>query len=153
MSGLVLTNITLREANAFVQLHHRHSKKVQGHKFSLGAVCDGSLVGVVIAGRPVARKLDDGTTLEVTRCCVIDDAPKNTPSFLYRAAWRVWAAMGGHRVITYTLASESGASLKGAGAVQVAASQRWAQGLGWTTRPGREWQPVHAEGKIRWELK
>ena len=148
-----VVNLHLKEANAFIEMHHRHSRKVVGHKFSIGAVdANGNLVGVAICGRPVARKLDDRVTLEVTRCCVIDDAPKNAPSFLYRAAWRVWAAMGGERVITYTLESESGSSLKGAGMKAIATSPNWKSGTGWTTRQGRDWQPIHAEGKVRWEL-
>ena len=147
-----VVNLSLADANAFVKEHHRHSKPVQGHKFSIGALHDGVLVGVAIAGRPIARKLDDGMTLEVTRCCVLDDAPKGCCSFLYRATWRVWAAMGGQRLITYTLDCESGASLKGAGFAEVARSPHWAEGKGWTTRSNRQWQPVHAHGKIRWQL-
>ena len=54
---------TLREANAFVERFHRHNKKTQGHKFSVGAVAGEDLVGVAIVGRPVARKLDDGLSL------------------------------------------------------------------------------------------
>lgn len=145
-------NLTLADANAFVQQHHRHSKKVQGHKFSVGAVYGGALVGVAIAGRPVARKLDDSVTLEVTRCCVLDDAPMGACSFLYRRVWRIWAAMGGQRLITYTLDTESGASLKGAGFIEVARSPQWKEGTGWTTRSGRQWQPVHSAGKVRWEI-
>ncbi len=148
-----VVNLTLADANAFVQEHHRHNKRVQGHKFSIGALHDGVLVGVAIAGRPVARKLDDGMTLEVTRCCVLEDAPKGCCSFLYRRVWRAWAAMGGKRLITYTMDCESGASLKGAGFMEVARSPQWAEGKGWTTRSNRQWQPVHSFGKVRWELR
>jgi hypothetical protein len=146
-------NLTLADANAFVVEHHRHNKKVQGHKFSIGAVQESSLVGVAIIGRPVARKLDDGVTAEVTRLCVLADAPRNACSFLYRAAWRAWSAMGGERLVTYTMQSETGASLRGAGFKQVAVSPAWKQGTGWTTRSNRVWQPVHSEGKIRWEIE
>lgn len=146
-----LVNLTLADANAFVVQHHRHNKKVQGHKFSIGATIDGALVGVAIVGRPVARKLDDGSTVEVTRLCVLDDAPKGACSFLYRAAWRAWAALGGKRLITYILESESGSSLRGAGFRVVGVSPAWREGSGWTSRPNRCWQPVHSEGKIRWE--
>ena len=149
---LRVVNLTLADANAFVVQHHRHNKKVQGHKFSIGAVFCGNLCGVAIVGRPVARKLDDGVTCEVTRLCVLDDAAANCCSFLYRAAWRAWSAMGGQRLITYTLDSESGASLRGAGAREVARSPAWTDGKGWTTRSNRQWQPVHAVGKIRWEI-
>lgn len=48
-----LVNLTLADANAFVTEHHRHNKKCQGHKFSIGAVHEGELVGVAIVGRPV----------------------------------------------------------------------------------------------------
>jgi len=147
-----VVNLSLADANEFVKTHHRHNKKVQGHKFSIGAVHEGVLVGVAIVGRPVARKLDDRVTLEVTRLCVLEDAPKNTCSFLYRSAWRAWAAMGGQRLITYTLESESGASLKGAGMKVVAHSPAWKEGTGWTTRSNRQWQPVHQDKKIRWEI-
>ena len=149
---MIIVNLKLADANAFVDMHHRHNKKVQGHKFSIGVKHNDTLVGVAIVGRPVARKLDDGLTLEVTRLCVLEDAPRNACSFLYRAAWRAWSAMGGQRLVTYTLQSESGASLKGAGAKIVAKSPAWREGLGWTTRSNRQWQPVHAEGKIRWEF-
>ena len=147
-----VVNLTLADANAFVTMHHRHNKKVQGHKFSIGCVADNNLIGVAIVGRPVARKLDDGFTAEVTRLCVLDDAPKNACSFLYRRAWRAWAAMGGLRLITYTLESESGSSLRGSGAKQIAISPSWKEGKGWTTRSNRVWQPVHRENKIRWEF-
>lgn len=57
--------VDLVEANAFVDTHHRHHKPVVGHKFSIGAVLDEKIVGVVIVGRPVSRRRDDGMTLEV----------------------------------------------------------------------------------------
>lgn len=146
-------NLTLADANAFVDAHHRHNKKVQGHKFSIGVMDCDFLWGVAIVGRPVARKLDDGFTAEVTRLCVLDDAPHNSCSFLYRAAWRAWSAMGGLRLITYILQSESGSSVKGSGMTQVAVSPAWKPGTGWTTRNNRVWQPVHSEGKVRWEIR
>jgi hypothetical protein len=33
--------LILREANAFVDLHHRHSKKVRGHKWAIGMEHEG----------------------------------------------------------------------------------------------------------------
>lgn len=149
---MIVIPLTLADANAFVTLHHRHNKKVQGHKFSIGATQENNLVGVAIIGRPVSRHLDNGLTMEVTRLTVLDDAPKNTCSFLYRCAWRVWSSMGGQRIITYTTESETGASLKGAGFKVVAKSPSWKEGSGWTTRSNRVWQPVHSEGKVRWEI-
>lgn len=110
---LNLTPVNLNEANAFIQTLHRHHGPVVGHKFSIGAATDDKVVGVIIVGRPVSRHLDNGFTLEVTRCCT--DGTKNACSMLYRAACRVALNLGYRRLITYTLATESGASLKGAG--------------------------------------
>jgi hypothetical protein len=108
-----VTPISLAEANAFVAQHHRHHQPVIGHKFSI-AVADGETVrGVAIVGRPVARGLDDGWTLEVNRCCT--DGAKNACSMLYAAAWRAARAMGYRKLVTYTLPSEGGASLRAAG--------------------------------------
>ncbi len=110
---LDLTPITLDEANAFVSLHHRHHNPVPGAKFCL-AVSEGDTVrGVAIVGRPVARMLDDGWTLEVNRCCT--DGTRNACSILYGAARRAAFALGYRRLITYTLPAEGGASLRGAG--------------------------------------
>ena len=62
--------ISLRDANAFVLAHHRHSGQVRGCKFCVAVVDDLDAVhGVAIVGRPVARRLDDGKTAEVTRLC------------------------------------------------------------------------------------
>jgi hypothetical protein len=149
--ALLAVPIGTTEANAFVLSYHRHNKPVVGAKFSIGASDGTRLVGVAIVGRPVARKLDDGATAEVTRVCVLDDAPKGTPSFLYSRCWRAWSAMGGARMVTYTLQSESGASLRGAGWRVVGQSPAWKEGKGWATRPGREWQAVIGQQKLRWE--
>ena len=108
-----LVPVTLDEANAFVAEHHRHHKPVVGHKFSLGAVRDGALVGVVIVGRPVSRHRDNGSTLEVTRLCT--DGARNACSFLYGAAARAAFALGYDRIGTYILKSEPGTSLTAAG--------------------------------------
>lgn len=106
---------TLRVANAFVAEHHRHSNPPRGHKFSIGAAAGEELVGVAVAGRPVARGADDGFTIEVLRVCTIASAPRNTCSLLYGACWRAARAMGYRRAITYTLKSETGASVKASG--------------------------------------
>lgn len=89
---LTLRPVSLAEANAFVAEHHRHHKPVRGHKFSLGCMVDGQLVGVAIVGRPVSRYLDDGLTLEVNRLCT--DGTQNACSFLYGAAARAARTIG-----------------------------------------------------------
>jgi hypothetical protein len=108
--GLRVTPINLDEANAFVAKHHRHHKPVPGAKFCIAASEGEKVVGVAIVGRPVARMSDNGLTLEVNRCCT--DGTKNACSMLYGAAWRAAKALGYVRLITYTLPSEGGASLR-----------------------------------------
>src|SRR5574343_677511 len=84
--------ITLLEANEFIKAHHRHHGKVQGHKFSI-ALNDGQeIIGVAVIGRPVARVLVNGWTLEVTRLCVLEGF-KDACSMLYAAAWRATRAL------------------------------------------------------------
>lgn len=104
--------MTLAEANAFIRQWHRHHKPVPGCKFCLGCA-DENIHGVAIVGRPVARALDNGWTLEVTR--VATDATRNACSMLYAAAWRATKALGYTRLGTYTLPEEGGASLRAAG--------------------------------------
>lgn len=111
---LHLQPITFREASVFVREHHRHHAPSQGHKFSIAANDGERVVGVIVIGRPVSRHLDNGWTLEVTRCCVLEGI-KNGASFLYGAAWRACKALGYRRLITYTLVAEPGISLRAAG--------------------------------------
>jgi hypothetical protein len=116
MAKLKVIPLTLKTANSYVKEFHRHNKTCTGHRFSIGALDkNNNIVGVAIIGRPVARMLDDGLTAEVNRVCTNDDSPKNVCSFLYARSWRIWQQMGGERMITYTLQSELGSSLKGAG--------------------------------------
>ena len=143
--------LKLKEANDFVTEHHRHNKKTQGHRFSLGVLYKNTLIGVAIVGRPVARKLDDQFIAEVLRVCIKDPAPKNACSYLYGRCWRVWQAMGGKKLITYTLASESGSSMKAVGWNKVSETKPFKEGKGWTTRKNRMWQPVNSQLKFRWE--
>lgn len=113
-SRLTVVPLALDAANEYVRQYHRHHTKVIGHKFSLGVVDDeGGLRGAAIVGRPVARRRDDGLTLEVTR--LVTDGCPNACSALYAAAWRAAKAMGYVRIGTYILAAEPGTSLKAAG--------------------------------------
>lgn len=109
----MLCPLELAEANAFVKKVHRHHGPVVGHKFSLGAVRNGTVVGACIVGRPTSRHRDDGLSLEVTRLAT--DGTRNACSFLYGAAARACFALGYKRIGTYILASENGATLRAAG--------------------------------------
>lgn len=123
--SLSLVPVSWEEACDFVRRHHRHHQAPPGWKFGVGVADGGRIVGVAMVGRPVARRLDDGLTLEVTRCCT--DGTRNAASMLYGAAWRASAAMGFRRLITYTLVAEPGTSLRAAG---------WKELY---TTPGRSW--------------
>lgn len=144
--------MTLREANAFVAMHHRHSKKVRGYRFAIGVEDASDFWGVAIFGRPISRTLGaDRCTGEVLRNCVRDGAPLGCPSFLYAACWRAWRAMGGRKLVTYTLQSESGASLRGAGARVVAQLEPRDWSRERRDHLERLHQPVYDEPKLRWE--
>ncbi|MFE2936681.1 XF1762 family protein [Streptomyces sp. NPDC059278] len=112
--SLRLVPVRSRDARAYCAMWHRHHPPPVGQIFAVGAADDtGVLRGVAIVGRPVARHLDDGQTLEVTRTAT--DGTKNANSLLYGAAWRAAKALGYTRLITYTQAGETGASLRAAG--------------------------------------
>ena len=103
---------TLKQANAYVEAVHRHHGRVVGHKWSLAAFKDGRLCGVAIVGRPTGRRLDDGNTL----------------SALYAACARRARREGYGKIITFTLQSEPGTSLKAAGwtlEAEKAGKPRW----------------------------
>lgn len=110
---LELQPITLEEARQFVNDYHRHSSIPHKWKFGIGVHDGEKLVGVVVVGRPISKSVDDGWTLEVLRCCT--DGTKNAGSMLYAAAWRAARAMGYRRMVTYTLLSEPGTTLRAAG--------------------------------------
>lgn len=112
-----LAPCTLRKANDFVAHHHRHNGRTSrnGGKFAVCVMLGDLIVGVAIVGNPLSATLMDGYTAEVLRVCTMDESPKGTCSMLYAACWRAWRAMGGRRLITYTLTEEGGASLRGAG--------------------------------------
>lgn len=103
----------LSTANDFVALVHRHHKPVRGHRFSIGAQIGGRLVGVVIVGRPVARRTDQTQIAEVTRLAT--DGTKNACSFLYARAARAAESLGYREIQTFILESEPGTSLVAAG--------------------------------------
>ena len=98
---------------AFIKAHHRHHSPSVGDRFRIGVELDGKLVGVAVAGRPVARILDDGSTIEVTRLCT--DGTPNACSFLYSRCARIAREFGYARIITYILGDEPGTSLAASG--------------------------------------
>jgi hypothetical protein len=144
---LRIVPITRAEAQAYIAQHHRHHKPPPGAIFQL-AVADelGTVRGVAMVGRPVARGLCDGWTLEVNR--VATDGARNACSMLYGAAWRASKALGYRRLVTYTLPEEGGASLRGAGWQLIGE----AGGGSWScpSRPRVDTHPKQT--KLRWEV-
>lgn len=144
-----VTPIKHADANEFVRKLHRHSRPTLGAIFCV-SVADDCVRGVAIVGRPVARKLDDGMTVEILR--VATDGARNACSMLYGACRRVAKELGYARVITYTLPEEGGASLRASG-YQFDGESGGPSKL-WHSRPGRTAEPVGDDllgGKWRWQ--
>jgi hypothetical protein len=95
--------------------------------------------------KAVARRLDDGATLEVTRCCT--DGTRNAASMLYGAAQRAAFALGYQRLVTYTLTTEPGTSLRAAGWKVIGQTP----GRSWScpSRPREDKHTLHP--RLRWE--
>jgi hypothetical protein len=140
---LIIAPIFQEEAFAFISKYHRHHKEPVGSVFQIAVidedkntenvnpieteildlfgnkinkvkkVLNPKIVGVAVVGRPVARRSQDGVTLEVTRLCT--DGTKNACSILYSACWRAAKALGYRKLITYILNTEPGTSLKASG--------------------------------------
>lgn len=146
-AAIELAPTTLREANAFVDRHHRHLGPVRGCICAVALAVAGEIVGVVIVGRPLARRLQDGYTAEITRLCTLGHP--NACSMLSRAAWRAARALGYRRLVTYTLPSEGGGSLVAAGFKLIGE----AGGGSWNRqgRPRVDLRPT--QEKLRWELR
>lgn len=72
--------------------------------------------GWALVGRPTSRVLQERGYVEVTRC--VTDGTPNACSALYGAASRWARQIERPAIVTYTLASESGVSLRAAGWVE-----------------------------------
>lgn len=146
---LVAEPVTQAEARAFIAAHHRHHRPSIGSVFQVGIARGEQLVGVAMVGRPVARALDDGYTLEVTRLCTLD-APeaRHAASKLYAMCWRIAREMGYRRLLTYTLADETGVSLVSAGWRVV----HQVKGRSWDTPSRRRIDKHPTVNKTLWEI-
>ena len=152
-----------REAAEFVEKHHRHNgysqrKLIEFAKIVLGARHSetGELIGVVVAGHPRARVLQEREpfTMEIWRLCV-KEGNKNACSFLLGAVCRAAKEMGYKKVITYTLISEPGSSLKAAGFSREAVCKPNPRGWSCGKRKRPPWDEGQKElltktEKIRW---
>ena len=134
MSDLAIVPVSMQDARKWVDRHHRHHKAPVSGLFSVGLARRDEIVGVAIVGRPV------------TRVAVVEDVP-NGCSKLYGACWRAARALGWRRLVTYTLKSEPGTSLRAAGWTVVGQ----VKGRSWHTaeRPRIDKHPL--DDKVRWE--
>lgn len=112
---LRIVPLELKELNTLVERLHRHHKRVQGHRFSIGVVDhrSGQIVGGASVGRPTARLTNQKEVLEVTR--LVTDGTPHACSALYAAAARIGRELGYRRIQTFILVSEPGTSLVAAG--------------------------------------
>lgn len=147
---MMVIPITRSELRAHVALWHRHLPRARpGEKARFAAVHNDRWVGVASVGRPCARAFDASQIVEVDR--VATNGARNACSALYGAARR-WARSEGYTwLLTYTLQSEPGASLRAAGWVEdeyyrPRARRTWASAG--RTREARDGDV--AEGKRRW---
>lgn len=148
--SLHIVPISIRDANAVVERLHRHNKPVRVARFACACADDaGEIRGVAIVGSPSACPLCDGRTVEVLR--VATDGARNACSILYGACIRAARALGYNRVVTYTLHSESGSSLR---AVGFSLDTDCAGGRPWTTNTQRRRsaQNISLERKNRWSV-
>lgn len=152
MAGrLRIVPVTLEEANRFVERLHRHKpERLPGHSFAVGVAAGDELRGVAIVGNPSAPALQDGILAEIRRVCT--DGTPNACSMLYGTARKAARAMGRRPVITYTLATESGASLRAAG-FRIDKHDAGGPAILWHNRAGRKVLPTESDlvgGKVRW---
>jgi hypothetical protein len=116
--------IKLQEAAQFTLLHHRHSKPLKRHKFSIGAKDEyGILLGVVTvdtcSSHEWSKRRDH---IEIRRLVTkdisglpIETNIKNVASFLLGKAITACFALGFKYIVTYTQPGETGSSLKALG--------------------------------------
>ena len=146
---LILIPISIKQANDYVSRWHRHNKAVKIARFAVACGTNAEDIrGVAIFGLPLARAYMDGISGEILR--VATDGTPNACSMLYGAVIRAAFSLGFQRIITYTLHSESGSSLK---AVGFKLTSTEAGGIPWTSRPNRNIQKICLQKKNRWEIQ
>lgn len=156
--SLELCAVDQSVAKAFVRRHHEHRAEGRddhtppvGWKFGRGVRNGRELVGVLMAGRPVARMIDHKKTFEVNRMCMRRDIPRalcwNAISMLSGYAFKKGRQLGFSTAITYTLASEDGASLRAAGWEVDGVSR----GGSWNTKTRARIDKGPTEPKVRWK--
>lgn len=153
--ALAIRPVTLRDAKAFVRAHHAHNPSPPaGWQFGASIYNGPQRIGVMICGRPVARKIDASATIEVSRLCLRRDIPDglrwNAASMLYGWAARESRLRGYKAVITYTLKDiELGTSLIAAGWQRDAVTR----GGSWSRAPRPRIDKAPITAKVRWKRR
>ncbi len=151
----VVCEVKQAVAKSFVNAHHAHCPAPVGWRFGAGLLNGSDLIGVIMVGRPVARAFDHTKVVEVNRLCLRRDVPEalvwNGCSMLYAHAAKEAKRRGFETLITYTMSSESGASLKASG-------WEWdgeAGGGSWSciSRPREDKSPTERKHRWRKELR
>ena len=135
-NSLVHEPVNLKKAQEFVGKHHRHSKPLKRHKFSIGcysnmsstSFCDEfiftekPLLGIVTVDNCSSAWSKQPKFIEIRRLCVAeknsflaDHSKLNIISFLYSKALSAVFSMGYKVCVTYTRPEESGSSLMASG--------------------------------------
>ncbi len=127
------------EVNQFLEsddINHNRGG-VPGWKAAFGARYENELIAVCVLSRPVARKLDDGDTISISRLAARPTRPANTGSWLIARARR-WAELEGfERIIAYAgVAGNYGTVYEAAGFVIEDTVE--ADGTGWQSRSNRD---------------
>jgi hypothetical protein len=150
---LAVRPIAQHRAQAFVAQHHGHNGALAIDRYRAGCWNGPTLVGVVVVGNPTSPALMNTGQVEVRRLCTDRSLPA---TIRYKAAtalygWAVDTAerKGWRRIITYTLASETGLTLR-------YCKPRWKcegpasrEGASWEKRgPNRKKGPT--EAKVLW---
>lgn len=144
------------EVFADVEAHHSHHERPNGWKFGV-AVYNGHVkVGVMIVAPPVSRALmqSQPRTAEVTRGTVLpvrSELRKNVASKLYAAAAKQARQLGYDRLVTYTMAEESGHSLLAAGWTLTGRSTGGSWDRDGRARTTKDSKHDITGGKLRWE--
>jgi len=144
----ILERVDLPKAwiSGWVAATHRHCTRLSiGVQFATAVRNRKTkkIVGAIQCKNPVARNMDDGQTLEISR--VATDGTPDACTWLMGQARR-WAKRDGRfsRIISYTLEHEGGASLRAANFKQVAQVRARA--------PRRQGSAAPAGKKVRWEM-
>lgn len=154
---LTVIPLTVAAANRVVGKIHRHHAPCPPALvyFACGVAAEGRLCGAALVGRPSNRNSDDGQTGEVLR--VATDGTPNAPSALYGACAAAARRIGFARLITYTLDSEPGTSLRAAGWVleESGIESWWGRYPDKNAAANRTVRPLAhlQEGKQRWSVR